>query len=261
MAIKHSDREQIGDVLIRYATGIDSRDWDLFRTCFTADVHADYGDIGEWHGVDALTEYMAAVHEPMASTKHMMSNVAIDLNDDYLDLPFRIDQAGTGGGLTFSAWVRPDQVQGGVDNERMIFSTDNGGWDWSLAFRYGSLTTWDGTTRIESLLQSYPGKWYHVVAVFDPVQWQDKLLVDGGIADNLPVQVARDMGADVVIAVDVGIRARTGRIIGAIRRIGIGHRVRRAAGKQRHHQCGYNEFVVKHRIVLCEVYSGQIGIN
>ena len=51
---------------------------------------------------------------------------AIDLDQDYLDLPFRIDQAGTGDGLTFSAWVRPDQVQGGVDNERMIFSTDNG---------------------------------------------------------------------------------------------------------------------------------------
>ena len=104
---------------------------------------------------------------------------ALDLNDDYLDLPFRIDQAGTGGGLTFSAWVRPDQVQGGVDNERMIFSTDNGGWDWSLAFRYGSLTTWEGSTRVESLLQAYSGKWYHVVAVFDPVQGRTVLYANG----------------------------------------------------------------------------------
>jgi NTE family protein len=43
-----------------------------------------------------------------------------------------------------------------------------------------------------------------VPAVFDPVEWDDKLLVDGGIADNLPVDVARQMGADVIIAVDVG---------------------------------------------------------
>ena len=43
-----------------------------------------------------------------------------------------------------------------------------------------------------------------VPAVFDPVIWEDKLLVDGGIANNLPVDVARDMGADIVIAVDVG---------------------------------------------------------
>ena len=43
-----------------------------------------------------------------------------------------------------------------------------------------------------------------VPAVFDPVVWEDRLLVDGGIVDNLPVDVARDLGADVVIAVDVG---------------------------------------------------------
>ena len=43
-----------------------------------------------------------------------------------------------------------------------------------------------------------------VPAVFDPVVWEDRLLVDGGIVDNLPVNVARDLGADVVIAVDVG---------------------------------------------------------
>ena len=29
------------------------------------------------------------------------------------------------------------------------------------------------------------------------------LLIDGGIANNLPVSVARDMGADIVITVDI----------------------------------------------------------
>jgi NTE family protein len=43
-----------------------------------------------------------------------------------------------------------------------------------------------------------------VPAVFDPVEIDGKLLVDGGIADNVPVSVARAMGADVVIVVDVG---------------------------------------------------------
>ena len=41
-------------------------------------------------------------------------------------------------------------------------------------------------------------------AVFAPVQREGHLLVDGGIADNLPVDIARAMGVDVVIAVDVG---------------------------------------------------------
>lgn len=43
-----------------------------------------------------------------------------------------------------------------------------------------------------------------VPAVFDPVEIDGRALVDGGISDNLPIDVARKMGADVVIAVDVG---------------------------------------------------------
>ena len=43
-----------------------------------------------------------------------------------------------------------------------------------------------------------------VPAAFDPVEINGRLLVDGGIADNVPVNVARAMGADVLIVVDVG---------------------------------------------------------
>ena len=40
--------------------------------------------------------------------------------------------------------------------------------------------------------------------VFAPVEREGRLLVDGGIADNLPVDIARAMGVDVLIVVDVG---------------------------------------------------------
>ncbi len=43
-----------------------------------------------------------------------------------------------------------------------------------------------------------------VPGAFTPVLIDGKLLIDGGIVDNLPVDVARAMGADIVIAVDVG---------------------------------------------------------
>lgn len=45
-----------------------------------------------------------------------------------------------------------------------------------------------------------------VPGVFDPVHREGALLVDGGLVRNLPVDVARDMGADVIIAVDVGAK-------------------------------------------------------
>ena len=43
-----------------------------------------------------------------------------------------------------------------------------------------------------------------VPAALAPVPWDGRRLVDGGIASNLPVEVVRDMGADIIIAVDLG---------------------------------------------------------
>jgi hypothetical protein len=104
---------------------------------------------------------------------------ALDLNGDHVDLPFKIDQAGTNG-MSLSAWIYPRQIDGGTDNERMIFGTDNGGWDWSMAIRAGSLTAWTGSTRYQSPLNLYPNKWYHCVAVFDPVLSRTTLHLNGG---------------------------------------------------------------------------------
>ncbi len=42
-----------------------------------------------------------------------------------------------------------------------------------------------------------------VPGVFAPVRIDEKILVDGGMSNNLPVDVVRQMGADVVIAVDI----------------------------------------------------------
>lgn len=44
-----------------------------------------------------------------------------------------------------------------------------------------------------------------VPGMFSPVENNDRILVDGGIVKNLPIDVAMQMGADVIIAVDVGM--------------------------------------------------------
>lgn len=44
--------------------------------------------------------------------------------------------------------------------------------------------------------------------LFEPVDIDGRLLVDGGLANNLPVEVARAMGVDVLIVVDVGFPLR-----------------------------------------------------
>lgn len=43
-----------------------------------------------------------------------------------------------------------------------------------------------------------------VPGIFKPERVDGRLLVDGGISSNLPIEIMRDMGADIIIAVDLG---------------------------------------------------------
>lgn len=70
-----SDYEQICDLLVRYATGIDSRNWELFSTCFTEDCALDYGDLGSWENRASITEFMRRSHS--GPSMHRLSNFAI----------------------------------------------------------------------------------------------------------------------------------------------------------------------------------------
>ncbi len=42
-----------------------------------------------------------------------------------------------------------------------------------------------------------------IPGIFEPVSHGEYLLIDGGITDNLPIDVARDMGATLVVAIDI----------------------------------------------------------
>lgn len=79
---ERDDRQDISELLVRYATGIDRRDWPLFRTVFTDDCHLDYGEIGTWSGVDAVTDFMEQVHALAGHTLHRLTNQAITLRGD-----------------------------------------------------------------------------------------------------------------------------------------------------------------------------------
>jgi len=43
-----------------------------------------------------------------------------------------------------------------------------------------------------------------IPGVFTPVEMDGRVLADGGLLNNLPTDVVKDMGADIVIAVDIG---------------------------------------------------------
>ena len=76
------DREDIADVLLCYATGIDRRDWTLFHSIFTDDCELDYGEIGAFKGADAVTEFMQQAHALAGHTMHRLTNQVITVDGD-----------------------------------------------------------------------------------------------------------------------------------------------------------------------------------
>ncbi|MFC8525800.1 nuclear transport factor 2 family protein [Nocardia sp. NPDC057227] len=77
-----NDHHDIGAVLIRYATGIDRRDWELFRTVFTPDCVLDYGPIGTWHGIEEVLTFMRQSHDMAGHTLHRITNIAATVDGD-----------------------------------------------------------------------------------------------------------------------------------------------------------------------------------
>ncbi|PWB33473.1 hypothetical protein DCO48_09205 [Pseudomonas sp. SDI] len=47
-----------------------------------------------------------------------------------------------------------------------------------------------------------------IPAVFAPVELDGRLLVDGGMVDNIPLDIVREMGVDIAIVVDIGTPLR-----------------------------------------------------
>ncbi|ASU58632.1 MULTISPECIES: nuclear transport factor 2 family protein [Nocardiopsis] len=80
------DRAEISEVQTRYATGTDSRDWELFRSCFTDEVEVDFGEgFGQPAMRMAADEWVAGTAPRMESfkaTQHMITNHVITFDGD-----------------------------------------------------------------------------------------------------------------------------------------------------------------------------------
>jgi NTE family protein len=95
-------------------------------------------------------------------------------------------------GDKLEAWVKNHIKTANIENMKLPFAavaTDLN-WGYKVVLDRGSVA------RAIRASAAIPG-------IFQPVQHQGKLLVDGGVVDNIPISVARAKGADIVIAVDI----------------------------------------------------------
>ena len=76
------EKAAIRDTLLRYAAGIDGRDWDLMLSCFTDDVAANFqgNDLGR--GKDKILAYIntAAAGFRIVSSIHLLANMYVEVD-------------------------------------------------------------------------------------------------------------------------------------------------------------------------------------
>ena len=78
-----SDRIEINDLLIRYCTVVDARDWDAFGEIFTADAIVDYSAMGGSRGgLKQTVEYLRKAMPGFVAHQHMIANSAVQLSGD-----------------------------------------------------------------------------------------------------------------------------------------------------------------------------------
>ena len=94
------DVQAIRDVIDRYAAGIDGRDYDLARSCFTPDCRADYGRSGSWSAREPFVAWLDEIHRDVGPTLHRVTNHRIQVAGDaatatsYFDALLQVEHQG-----------------------------------------------------------------------------------------------------------------------------------------------------------------------
>jgi len=78
-----ADRIEIEDLLTRYATAVDAKDWDLYATCFTPDAFIDYTAAGGIKGqLPEVKQWLAQVMPLFPMSQHIVTNCTVVLDGD-----------------------------------------------------------------------------------------------------------------------------------------------------------------------------------
>ena len=85
------DKLAVAECVYRYATGVDTRDWVLYRSLFADEVEFDFSgyEAGRPSVTMAADDWVAGVRplfEGLAATQHMMSNPLVELQGDGADI-------------------------------------------------------------------------------------------------------------------------------------------------------------------------------
>jgi 3-phenylpropionate/cinnamic acid dioxygenase small subunit len=76
------DRVEISDLLARYSTALDSRDWELLRDVFVPDADCEYGALGHPRSVDEIIALVRGTLDGLDATQHLVGNIVVAVDGD-----------------------------------------------------------------------------------------------------------------------------------------------------------------------------------
>lgn len=76
------DRFEISDVLTRYSTALDSREWDQLDEVFLPDAACDYGSLGSPQGLAEIVALIRGTIGDLDATQHLVGNIAATVDGD-----------------------------------------------------------------------------------------------------------------------------------------------------------------------------------
>ncbi len=80
---ENNDRLAIDALLTRYAEAVDEKDWETYRSCFTADALIDYTSAGGIRGgLEEVVAWLAQVMPYFSMTQHLVTNRRIEIDGD-----------------------------------------------------------------------------------------------------------------------------------------------------------------------------------
>lgn len=149
-------RQEIVDLLTRYATALDTRDWPLLASCFTEDATAEYRGFGERReGYAAIEAGLRNALDGLDSSQHIVTNhvVRIDGHTAHTTCYLQAQhfRRGTEGGDTFTV--------GATYRDRLVHDEHG----WRIAERLLEPTWIEGNRAVFAAARA--GKPYPAVAM------------------------------------------------------------------------------------------------
>jgi len=78
-----SDKMEIRELLYRYSRAVDTKDWTLLTSVFTADAHLDYTSVqGPAGGRDEVVAWLERGLTLVPMSQHFITNIEIELDGD-----------------------------------------------------------------------------------------------------------------------------------------------------------------------------------